>query len=270
TVRQNYRPLWAALLLVGAALLGILLSPTFWPGSPQALEGARAAHAAVNALEVDDDVLVIWMADPATAAEVNLAALPVVSDLLSGEARSLVVGTRPTSLGSARRLYRDAVRGLDESAMRSVVDNWVGSGVYLPGGEAALALVASNPTSALNFAPARVPAPRLVLVVGANPNDVQEWLEVGWPRLRVPTVAVTTAVGDPLLRPYLQSGQLDGLVAGFDGAATYQSLRDAALGAQATSKAQRVANAQNWGALTVLLVLLAGNLFPLFGRSRRV
>jgi hypothetical protein len=270
TIRQNYRPIWAALLLVGAALMGILFSSTFWPGSPQTLDGARAAHAAINALEVDDDVLVIWMADPSTTAELNLVALPVVSNLLEREARSIVVGTRPTSLGSARRLYADAVRGLDESAMRSVVDNWVGGGVFVPGGEAALAMVAGNPSSALLFVPARPPQPRLVLVVAANPNDAQEWLEIGWPRLRVPTVAVTPATGDPLLRPYLQSGQLDGLVAGFDGASSYQALRNNALGAAATLKLQRVTNAQNWGALALLLALIAGNLFPLFGRSRRV
>jgi hypothetical protein len=270
TLRLNYRPLWAGLLLVAAALLGLVLPATFWPGAPQTLPAAVAAFDAINTLEIDDEVLVVWMADPGVSAELDGVALPVVSHLLERGARSLVVGTRPGSLATARRTYADAVRGLDESAMRSVVNNWVGPGLYLPGGQVALALIAGSPARALNFTPSLPPEPRLALVVGAHPNDVQEWIEVGWSRLRIPTVAVTTATGDPLLRPYLQSGQLDGLVAGYDGAATYQRLRENALGRVASTRAQRAANAQNWGALAVVLVLLAGNLFTLFGRSRRV
>lgn len=269
TLRVNSRPLWALLLLLAAALAGMLLAGGVWQGAPQTLPGATAAFAALRALEVDDDVLVIWMADPATAAEVNLAALPVVSHLLESEARSLVVGTRPASLAAARRLYAEAVRGLDESAMRSVVDNWVGDGLFVPGGQTALALVAADPVRALSFVPSVTPEPRLVLLVAANPNDVQEWLEAGWPRLRLPTVAVLPATGDPLLRPYMQSGQLDGLVAGYDGAATYQAQRENALGGDAAALQLRVSHAQNWAALAVVVVLAAGNVFTLFGRRRR-
>jgi len=267
--RLSYRPLWAVLLLLGVALLGLALPPGLWSGSPQTQAGARPAFNALEALQTGDDVLVIWGADPGTAAEMNSVALPVVSHLLEVDARSIVVGLRPASLAHARRVYAEAVRGLDESAMRSVLDNWVGSGLFLPGGQLAMALVAGDLQRALNFEPARAPAPRLVLVVAANPNDVQEWLEAGWPRLRIPTVAVSTATADPLLRPYIQSGQLDGLVAGFDGALTYQALRENALAPDAALRLTRIANAQNLGALALLLVLFAGNVFTFFGRSRR-
>ncbi len=270
TLRVNNRPLWALLLVLAAALAGMLLGGGSRHGAPQPLSGAEAAFAALRALEVDDEVLVVWMADPATAGEVNLAALPVVSHLVESEARSMVVGTRPASLAAARRLYADAVAGLDESAMRSVVDNWMGDGLFVPGGQTALALVAADPARALTFVPGVTPEPRLVLLVAANPNDVQEWLEAGWPRLRLPTVAVLPATGDPLLRPYLQSGQLDGLVAGFDGAASYQALRENALGSGAAALQQGVTQAQNWAALAVVVVLAAGNVFTLFGRRRRV
>jgi hypothetical protein len=270
TMRISYRPLWIVLLVLAAALAGMVLPPFFWVGAPSIPPGAAGAYDVVRNLVVDDEVLVIWMVDPATSGEVDGIALPVISHLLERGAQSVVVATRPAGLATARRSYSNAVQGLDESAMRSVVDNWIGPGIYLPGSLTTLAMVADEPARALNFEPIQPLNVRAVLVVAANPNDAQEWIEAGWSRLRLPTVVISPATGDPMLRPYLQREQLDGLVAGFDGAAAYQALRDTSLSRSAGRQQEQLANAQNWGALALLVVLIAGNLVSLLGRSRGV
>jgi hypothetical protein len=180
----------------------------------------------------------------------------------------MVLTLLPAGLGSARRLYADAVAGLDESALITVLDNWAGDGVYLTGGAAALPLIAADPAQALSFVAPQPPRPQLALLVAATAEDVQQWLEIVQPRNRMAAVAVTTAAADPVLRPYLQSGQLAGLVSGFDGAAGYQSLRAQALRAAAQRQQTLVVDAQNWGALALLLLVVAGNLARLFWRER--
>ena len=52
-------------------------------------------------------------------------------------------------------------------------------------------------------------------------NELWTRLEQAQPLDRLPIVAFTSAAADPVLRPYLESGQLRGLVSGFDGAWAY-------------------------------------------------
>lgn len=252
----NWRKPWVFLLVFAAALLPFILWGRSTLGAPQQWTGVAEAYDAINRLALNDEVLVFWQVDPATAGEVNLAAMPVVSHLLERGARSIVVTLQPAGLASARRLYDDAVAGLDESAMVTVMQGWIGDGAYLSGGTAALPLVAQD---AGNLLPAanRTVTPRLALVVAPRADDVQQWLEIVQPVNGLPVVAVTSAAADAVLRPYLESGQLAGLVSGFDGAASYQSMRSVALPVTESRRLALAVDAQNWGGAVLLLLLLA-------------
>jgi hypothetical protein len=270
----SYRRLWIVLLLLAAALLPFGMDADRPYGTPAAWPGVERAYNLVEQVEVDDEVLVFWQVDPSTAGELNLVANPVISHLLQRSARSIVITLQPTGLATARRLYAEAVAGLDESALITVLEGWVGDGIFLAGGAAALPLVAQAPGRMLSFTPAAPPAPRLALLVAPQADDIQQWLEIVQPRSGLTAVAVTSAAAEPVLRPYLESRQLGGLVAGFDGAAAYQALREqtprpAGLSAAARHRLTLVTNAQNWGALALVLILLAGNLVRLFWRERR-
>ena len=72
-----------------------------------------------------------------------------------------------------------------------------------------------------------------------------------------------------VLQPYLESGQLAGLVSGFDGGAAYQALRTEPLSAQAQRKQMLAVGVQNGGAVALLIILAAGNMARLFRRERR-
>lgn len=98
-------------------------------------------------------------------------------------------------------------------------------------------------------------------------EDVQYWLEQVAPVNQAPVVAVTAAAADPMLRPYLDSGQLAGLVSGFDGGYHYAELMaDAPEPGYVQAMRQQVAG-QNYGILAILAIIALGNLAALlFGR----
>lgn len=265
----SYRIGWITLLILAAALFPFLAAGGAPLGAPLMWPGVEEAHDFVEQLQMDDEVLIFWQYDPATAGELDNVALPVISHLLERRVRSIVVTTLPTGLASARALYAKAIAGLDAGAMETVLQGWVGDGIFLSGGATALPLVGQDPEKVLSFAPDDTPRPRAAILFAARAEDAQQWIELVQPRNGVPAVAVTAAGADPLLRPYLQSRQLAGLVSGFDGAASYQSLRGEPLSADATRRMARIVGAQNWGALALFLILLVGNLVPLFGRDRR-
>jgi hypothetical protein len=69
------------------------------------------------------------------------------------------------------------------------------------------------------------------------------------------------------LRPYWDSSQLVGLVSGYDGAYTYQSLLDDRSGREDARKLDYQLVLQNWGQIAVLIVILLGNVAAILGRS---
>ncbi len=268
--QPNYRLLWVTLLILAAALTPFLVGDFMAVlGAPRIGPGIAGAFDAISSLQVDDEVIVYWQADPATTGELNVVALPVISHLLERSARSIVVSGLPAGIAAARRLYTDATQGMDNSVMETVLQGWVGSGLFLSGGTAALPLVARAPARLLSFASTNAPTPQLAIIVAAQADDVQHWLEIVQPVNRLPVVAITAAGAEPVLQPYLASGQLAGLVSGFDGAATYQARRSEPLGAAAQRKQMLAVGVQNSGALALLLILAAGNMARLFRRERR-
>jgi len=272
-VLVRWRLPWLLLLISGALAVPILFNVLGPVGTPHQWPGVAEAHAAIEQLPSDTTVLVVWAYDAATSAELDLVALPLASHLLERRIQPIFVSQLPGGPALAERLFQRAAVGLrDDTSFQLIVERelYVNAG-YLPGGAAALALVAQAPANALvrhsPLAPALAPLvdptaaqPALTIVVAAQAESVQDWLEQGQPVQQRPTLAFTSAGADPLLRPYLASGQLSGLVSGFDGAATYQQLRTVHLAAGEEDWFQRQLVLQNWGHIALLLVLVLGNL----------
>jgi len=271
---------WLIVLLAAAVGLPIFLLFTAPVGTPQPWPGVAEAYATLDQVEPDAPIWILWAYDPATAGEMDLLALPMVSHLLTRQGRPVLISLLPNGLATAQRLFAQA---LAELPVQSTpvggllgVDRYLEGG-YLPGGAAALTLLAQAPATALightdrtafMLGPLVTQRPALAIVVAAQAEDVQQWLEQVQPLAPSPVVAFTSAAADPLLRPYLASGQLHGLVSGFDGAATYEQLRTRALPGRWEGRWLQQLIAQNWGHAALLLILLLGNLRGLFlGRA---
>ena len=260
---------WVAGLLLLAIGMPALLRIDTLMGTPNRWPGVAEAFAAVQATRADDLVVILWGYDPATAGELDLVMEPVMRHLLAQRTRPAVLSLLPGGVASAQRLLayvRETPRagGLTQTAELGRPVTYV----YAPGGAAILPLLARNPAAVWGEgAPAATAPPSLVIVAGAQAEDVQQWLEQVQPFLAAPVVAVTGAGADPILRPYLASGQLAGLVSGFDGAHTYQRLLDSFVAPEHLPRLVRQIALQNWGHIAIFIVIALGNLAALMGRE---
>ena len=209
-------------------------------------------------------------------------AQPVIEHLLLRGAKLIVVSQLPAGLASARRLIakaEDAVRQPGRSLIEGNVVIEVG---FLPGGAASLPLLGVAPAETLPLDPGWLAlkdrftvagldraSAVLNLIVAARSEDVRHWLEQVQPLNGGAVVAVTSGATDIPLRPYLQSGQLSGLVSGWDGGSAYRIRSERAAGPEEREVAGRLISGQNWGFALLLLAILLGNLTGLIERRPR-
>jgi hypothetical protein len=254
-----------ALLMVGAPQVAPGGTPQHWPGVDQ-------AYSAVQNLAPETQVVVYWAYDPATSGEMDLVMEPVVRHLLARRVRLAVVSPLPGGPASARRLLarvRGDTTGTSDPASLSELAGPT-TFAFLPGGAAVLPLLAIAPAAGLPEGAALSAAerrPGLVVVAAAHAEDAQDWLEQVQPLEHTPVVAVTGAGADPILRPYLDSGQLSGLVSGFDGAYAYAQNLDPFAERSTPPLLVLQIMLQNWGQLAIIAIIVLGNLAVLFSRS---
>ncbi len=94
----------------------------------------------------------------------------------------------------------------------------------------------------------------LLVSISAGYPGTKEWVQQVQSRFHLPMVSGCTAVSAPEYYPYLQSGQLLGLLGGMAGAAEYEKIR----GEKGT--ATRGMDAQSMAHVFVALMILLGNL----------
>jgi hypothetical protein len=102
----------------------------------------------------------------------------------------------------------------------------------------------------------------LLISISAGYPGTKEWVQQVHSRFNIPMVAGVTAVSAPEYYPYLQSGQLLGLLGGMAGAAELEKARGE------KDAATKGMDAQSLGHLFVALCIIAGNLVQ-WNRSRR-
>jgi hypothetical protein len=103
-----------------------------------------------------------------------------------------------------------------------------------------------------------------VMEVSAGTPGTREWVQQVQGRYRVALGSGTTAVGAPNFYPYIQSGQLTGLLGGLKGAAEYETLVGHPGDATKGMDAQSVVHA-----LVVAFILLGNVVYLLSLRSKR-
>lgn len=245
--RTLWRP-WL-FLLFGLGVILPLLTWTLPAGQPALWHGVESGFTAVDRLAPGATVQVLWAYDPATAGELDLLSAPLLRHLLDRGATLDVVSLLPNGPATARRLFAqvEAERLPDLTAIGVQHDFPVR---FLPGGAAVLPLLGAQRAD-------------LAVVVAAQAEDVQHWLEQVAPLNRTPVLAVVSAGADPPLRPYLDSGQLVGLVSGYDGAYHYTELLGESPAPDTVRILRTQVAGQNYGALALLAIIVLGNLATL-------
>lgn len=225
----------------------------------------------IEALAPESAVLVAFDYEGGVVADLEPAAAATLRHLNARGSHIVAVSTAPQGAALAQRLWpRVSVEGAGYG------ERFVNLG-YLPGSELGLRSLLTqgfaDQQEIVNHVPLRdLPIGRtvpgwesvaLIVVVSSESSDVQRWVEqIGSQRPDLPLLAVTTAAAEPVLQPYVATGQLRGLLGGITAAAAYEQ----ALGAPPT--ALRRLDALTIAAALFALVIVLGNLVTAGQRLR--
>ena len=228
----------------------------------------------MDSVAQNDPVLVVFDYDPALSGELEAAAAPVVAHVLGRGAKLAVLSTNPTGPALAEQFLEKTQPGNK---------SYVNLG-YLAGGPSGVLYFATSPEQAAGlpgdwkaFADLRnVQTPpefklsdfKALLILTDNPDTSRNWIEQARSAIDhgtpldysddTPILMVISAQAEPMIRPYFDSGQIQGLVTGLVGAKVYEQ----AAGSQG-GLGQRYWGAFSLGIFTIILLIIGGAIWSL-------
>jgi hypothetical protein len=250
---------WIFLGMGVAVLVAVLVSP---PLGVEPTRPTRGFIESLDALPAGATVLLACDYDPATLPELGPMTRTAFRHLLLRGCRVVVTELWSGAPGVVDSVLGQAARELPGKRYGT---DWVDLG-YVSGGEAAMALMGRGiagafPGDAAGTPLAELPLMRsvrdysslaLLVSLSAGSPGTREWVQQVQGRFHVPMVAGVTASLAPDCYPYLESGQLRGMLAGMAGAAEYETARNEA------GAARRGMGAQSIGHLLVALCIVLG------------
>ena len=264
-------------LVIGLVMVFILLIPLLTGMQQMPLPkvvpvGVQAFYdlASFNLQQASAPVLLAVEYEPAYSGEMAVSASAVVEQIIRQQARVTLISTSPTgpALGEDLLLTVNSRTGLPYDMNQMMVN--LG---YLPGGSASLQAFALDPArltrydlrsqlvwgtpghSALNGI-TNLSDYFLVIILTDNPDTARGWIEQVEPLLgETPLLMVTSAQTAPMVAPYSDSGQVDGIVSGLSGGVSYELLMGQG------GQAQRYWDAYQIGLIMAVTLTLAGALY---------
>jgi hypothetical protein len=251
-------------------MMGILvLIPLLWPLRMEIRPTAssKTFHRAIAAIPDGSTVLMSCDYDPGSIPEMVPMTRTAMRQLWEKNCKVVVTVLWPGGPGLVDQVIQD-VAVADFPGKRYGVD-WVNLG-YKPGNEAVMVLMGQGiltafPTDYRGHATRFLPIMQrartyadfpLLISISAGYPGTKEWVQQVQARFHLPMVAGVTAVSAPEFFPYVQSGQLVGLLGGMAGAAEYEKLRNE------SGDASRGMDAQSLAHVFVALCIVLGNLVP--------
>jgi len=239
------RPVFT-LLLLAAIILPMVFGSA---GLPQAVlsPSGEAAYALLQSVDTTRPVLVAFDYEPAYSGELSAAGQAVLQQLIQKNARLAFLSTTPVGAVFADDMLKTSFLavnpGADDTTFAVYRTALTANLGYLPGSSASLQEFTNSPQQAarygLNAALDGVPTWNLPALTGVDSLDDfglvlvltdsatlgRTWVEQVGPALgSVPLVMVSSAAAAPMLLPYYESKQIDGLVAGMADGLAYQHL----------------------------------------------
>jgi hypothetical protein len=258
-------------LVMGLLVLGPLLFPLALPIKigPR----VQGFHDAIEAVPNGSTVLMSCDYDPGAIPELVPMTRTAMRQLMRKDCKVVVTVLWNGGPGLVDSVLRETVR---EFPGKEYGVDWANLG-YKSGNEAVMVLMGQgvanafprdyrgNVTRSLRIME-RVTdysSFALLISVSAGYPGTKEWVQQVQARFHLPMVAGVTAVSAPEYYPYLQSGQLRGLLGGMAGAAEYEKSRDE------KGSATRGMDAQSLGHLFVAFCILLGNVVHRMARKER-
>jgi hypothetical protein len=202
-------------------------------------------------------VLLVFDYEAALSGELDAAAAPVLDHLAIHGARLALVSTSPTGSALAER----QMQSLQTSHTYQPGQNYVHLG-YLPGGPAGILAFAQHPASTGGASawdsPALSASRNLtdfaaIFIITDSVETGQQWIEQTTDtRGTAQLFLIISAQAEPMLHPYYQSGQVNGMVTGLAGGASYEA------NLNRPGSARRYWDAYSMGLLVSVILIVLG------------
>lgn len=259
---------WIFLAIGLLVVVPILTGYHITPVRPSAR--ARGFYDAIQKVPAGSTVLVSGDYDPGTIAENDPMLLAAVRHLMSRNIKIIAVELYP----GGPPLVDQALHRVGEEYKKRDGYDYVNLG-YKSGNEVVMSQMGSSiprtfPTDRSGTPVDRIPVMKgvenfeqiaLLVNISAGYPGTKEWVQQIVSRYHVPMVAGVTAVSAPEYYPYLQAGQLQGLLGGMAGAAEYEVLVGHPALATSGMDAQSLAH------VFIAFMIILGNLAALPQRS---
>ncbi|MCJ7435984.1 MAG: hypothetical protein MUO77_21090 [Anaerolineales bacterium] len=237
-------------------------------GAPMELNSAIQA---VENVPENAPVLVIFDYDPATVGEMEAVAAPLLDYMIlkpDPDPRLTFVSTSPTGAALAERFISGPLGGHGYQSGTQYVN--LG---YLPGGIAGIRAFAQNPRTTMPMSidsnPAWQSAPlqdvqslsnfALIFLITDSAEAGRNWVEqAGALRGDAKFVVASSAQAGPMIMPYVQSGQVNGLVNGLNSGAVIEQRY-----ASRQNSARRYWDAYSLGLFLAVTFIVFGGLWNL-------
>ncbi len=262
------------MVLALAVLLPLLWGVSLWEEDITTRPSTEAFHDLVESLPQEAVVLVSFDYEPGMAAELDFQARAIIDHLMRRGVRILAMSLLPQGPALAQRALEE---GAEREGGYIYGRDYLNLG-YLPGREAGLRILAEKSLEAFSkdfrdnaplteFALAQEFAQigdiALIIELAGSEEITRMWLEQVGSRREAPMVAGVTAAAEQGMRPYLESGQLQGMLSGLVGAAEYEQAT------QGGDRARAALGAQSAAHLAILFLVVTGNLLYLVIRAKK-
>lgn len=235
--------------VIGLVLLLATLLPATLASTPHLFplpdQGTRSGsevgkfYDLVEGLPDTAATLVVFDYQPAYAGEMQQAAGAVMAHLMSKNARLAFVSTLPTGVLMNELLIAAQNKPRTDSDQYHNGIQYADLG-YLPGDAAGIQVFAQNPSVlGTDYQRGNLWSPipgfdknekklsdfAAAIVLTDNPDTGRIWIEQAGPSLgSKPLLMVVSAQAAPMIRPYFESGQVQGMVSGLTGGALYETI----------------------------------------------
>jgi hypothetical protein len=227
--------------------------------------GARAKgfYDAIEALPAGSTVLLAGDYDPGTIAENYPAHLAAARHLFRRDVKIVALALYPGGPPLTEEVLRIAAAEYDKKLGEDFVNLGYKSGNELVMSRMGLSIPDTYPVDIRGVPVSEIPVMRgienyssltLLVNISAGYPGTKEWVQQVVSRYHIPMVAAVTAVSAPEYYPYLQTGQLHGLLGGMAGAAEYEAL------VKEPGLAIRGMDAQALAHVFIALMILLGNI----------
>ena len=222
---------WVIAVLLFAVLGFSVFSQSKMTPSPQfVLPEVQDAIGVINQLPAEGTALIVFDYEAGFSGEMEAVALPLMDHLMSRGQKMAFLSTTPMGPGLAED-FLTKTQSADQYARG---DHFVNLG-YLSGNAAGMASFLNNPKSLASVSTnggalmSEINHADDFSVIVILTDDVEKgrfWIEQSAFVLETtPLLMAVSAQVEPIVYPYYASGQVDGLVSGLSGGATYERMQ---------------------------------------------